>query len=118
MGQESPSSLLSLSGLSLDDMENGVEANHLVMACTIVDNHNEIRSHCLIDSGATGYAFIDMAFAECHNFRLFELKEQRPLTVIDRGPVSSGTITHITKIGLSINNHHEMIPAFVTTLGG
>ena len=40
MGQESPSSLLSLSGLSLDDMENGVEPNHLVMACTIVDNHN------------------------------------------------------------------------------
>jgi len=32
--------------------------------------------------------------------------------------VSSGAITHITKIGLSINNHHEMIPAFVTTLGG
>jgi len=54
MGQESPFSLLSLSGLSLDDMENGVEANYLVMACTIVDNHNEIRSQALIDSGATG----------------------------------------------------------------
>jgi len=118
MGQESPSSLLSLSGLSLDDMENGVQANHLVMACTIVDNHNEIRSHALIDSGATGYAFIDKAFAEPHNFPLFELKEPQPLTVIDGRPVSSGAITHITKIGLSINNHHEMIPAFVTTLGG
>jgi len=32
--------------------------------------------------------------------------------------VSSGAITHITKIGLLINNHHEMIAAFVTTLGG
>jgi len=32
--------------------------------------------------------------------------------------MSSGAITHITKIGLSINNHHEMIPAFVTMLGG
>jgi len=99
-------------------MENGVEANHLVMAFTIVDNHNEIRSPALIDSGATGYAFIDKAFAERHNFPLFELKEPRPLTVIDGWPVSSGAITHITKIGLSINNHHEMIPAFVTTLEG
>ena len=72
MGQESPSSLLALSGLSLDDMENGVEANHLVMACTIVENHNEIRSNALIDSGASGYAFIDKGFAECHNFPLFE----------------------------------------------
>jgi len=118
MGQEFPSSLLSLSGLSLDDMENEVEANHLVMACTIVDNHNEIRSHTLIDSGATGYAFIDKAFAERYNFPLFELKEPRPWTVIDGQPVSSGAITQIIKIGLSINNHHEMIPAFVTTLGG
>jgi len=75
MGQELPSSLLSLSGLSLDDMENGVEANHLVMECTIVDKNNEIRSHALIDSGPTGYAFIDKAFAQRHNFPLFELKE-------------------------------------------
>ena len=118
MRQESPSSLLSLSSLSLDDMENGVEANHLVMACTIVDNHNDIRSHARIDSGATGYAFIDKAFAKRHNFPLFELKEPRPLTVIDGQPVSSGAITHITKFGLSINNHPEMILAFVTTLGG
>jgi len=117
MGQESPSSLLSLSGLSLDDMEHRVEANHLVIACTIVDNHNEIRSHALIDSGATGYAFIDKAFAERHKFPFFELKEPRPLTVIDGRPVSSGAITHITKIGLSINNHHEMIPALLSRLG-
>jgi len=118
MGQESPSSLLSLSGFSLDDIENGVEANHLLMACTVVDNHNEISSHALIDSGATGYAIIDKAFADCHNIPLFELKEPLPLMVIDGQPVSSGAITHLTKIGFSINNHHEMIPAFVTTLGG
>jgi len=80
MGYKSPSSLLFLSGLSLDDMKNGVEDNHMVMACTIVNNHNEIRSHALIDAGATGYAFIDKAFAERHNFPLFELKEPRPLT--------------------------------------
>ena len=42
MGQESPSLLLSLSSLSLDNLVNGVQAKHLVMACTIVDNHHEI----------------------------------------------------------------------------
>jgi len=118
MEPESASSLLTLSGLSLDDMENRVEANYLVMACTIVDKHNEIRSHALIASEATGYAFIDKAFAKRHNFPLFELKELRPWTVIDGRPVSSGGITHITKIGLSITNHDARIPAFVTTLGG
>jgi len=54
MGQESPSSLLSVCGLFLEDMENQVDTSHLVMACTIVDTHNKIRSHGLIDSGATG----------------------------------------------------------------
>jgi len=96
MGQESLFSLLSLSGLSLDDMENGVEANNLVTACTIVDNHNKIRSHALIDSGASGYSFINKAFAERHNFLLFELQEPRPLMVIYGRPMSSAAITHIT----------------------
>jgi len=99
-------------------MENGVEANHLVMACTSIDNYNEIRSHALIGSEVTRYAFIANALAERYYFPLFELKAPRPLTVIDGRPMSSGAITHITKIGLSINNHDEMIPAFVTTLGG
>jgi len=75
MRHESPSSLLSLFCLSLDDMEYGVEANHLVMAATIVDNHNEIRSRGLIDSGTTRYVFIEKAFAKGHNFSLFELEE-------------------------------------------
>jgi len=68
--------------------------------------------------GANGYVFIDKAFAERHNFPLFEPKEPQPLTVIDGPPVSCGVITHITKIGWSINNHHEMIPPCVTMLGG
>ena len=101
-----------------NDMEKGVETNPLIMASTIVDNHNEIRSLARIDSGATGYAFIDQAFTERDNFRLFEPKEPLPLMVIDGRPVSSRAITHITKIGFTINNPHEMIPAFVTRLGG
>jgi len=32
--------------------------------------------------------------------------------------VRSRSITNITNIALSINNHHRMIPAFVTTLAG
>jgi len=88
------------------------------MACTLVDNHNEIRSHALIDSGATCYAYIHKPVAEPYNFPLLELKEPRAWMVIDGRPVSSGAITHFTKIGLSINNHQKMIPAFVTTLEG
>jgi len=118
MRQQYPYSLLSLSGLSLDDMENGVEPNHLVMPGTIVDYDNEIRSHALIDSRANAYAFIDKAFAEHHNLPLFEPNEPGPLTVIDGQPVSSGAITHIIKLLLAIHNHHQRIPGFVTTLGG
>jgi hypothetical protein len=37
--------------------------------------------------------------------------------VIDGRPVSSGLITHISRLSLSIDDHHEEAPFFVTKLG-
>ncbi|KAG0134926.1 hypothetical protein HOY82DRAFT_480689, partial [Tuber indicum] len=77
-------------------MENGIEDNHLVVTCDIIDNQNIIRTHALIDSGATGYAFIDKDFARRHHLLLYQLKESIHLAVIDGRPISSGAITHLT----------------------
>ncbi len=40
-----------------------MDGEHLVVNWTIDDQGNEIRSHALIDSSATGFAFIDEEFA-------------------------------------------------------
>ena len=118
MGRVKSSSCLTLSSLSLDEMANGIDGNHLVVVCNIIDNQVVIKTHTLIDSGATGYAFIDEDFTRRNNLPLYALKEPRSLTVIDGRPISSDDITHLTKIGLTINNHQETIPAYVTKLGG
>ena len=118
MGHVKSSPCLSISSLSLDQMENGIEDNHLVLACDIIDNQNVIRSHALIDSGATGYAFMDKDFARCHHLPLYSLKDPIALAVIDGRPISSGAITHLTRVQLKIKDHLELIPAFITKLGG
>ncbi|KAG0126649.1 hypothetical protein HOY82DRAFT_491450 [Tuber indicum] len=77
-------------------MENGIEDNHLVISCDIIDDQNIIRAHTLIDSVATGYAFMDNDFARRHHLPLYKLKEPINLAVIDGRPISSGAITHLT----------------------
>src|SRR5271169_1965960 len=109
-----------LSGFSVSETileEGSMDGNHLVITCTLSDNENKIRTHALIDSGATGYSFIDEDFARHHNLPLYKLSTPRSLEVIDGRPISSGTITHIAKAHLSIGSHHEKLPMFVTKLG-
>src|SRR5437868_2181104 len=118
MGHVKSSPCLSKSSLCLDQMENGIEDNHLVLAYNIIDNQNIICSYTLIDSGATGYAFLDKDIARRHHLPLYSLKDPIALAVIDGRPISSGVITHLTRIQLKIKDHLELIPAFITKLGG
>src|SRR5207302_8132865 len=118
MGHVKSSPCLSISSLSLDQMENGIEDNHLVQACDIIDNQNVIRSHALIDSGATRYAFMDKDFIRPHDLLLYSLKDPIALAVIDGRPISPGAITQLTHVQLKIKDHLEPIPAFITKLGG
>jgi len=94
-----------------------MDGKHLVITCLLSDNHNRIKTHALIDCGATGYAFIDETFAHHHNFPLFPMKNPRVLEVIDGRPISSGAITHLARVTLYINQYVEVLFMFVTRLG-
>ncbi len=61
----------------------GMVGEHLVVNCTIDDEGNEICSHALIDSGATGFAFIDSEFTHCRGLPLYSPNDLRELEVID-----------------------------------
>jgi hypothetical protein len=52
-----------------------------------------IKSHALIDYGATGYAFIAEGFAHRHHLPLHLLKSPKNLTIIDGRPVTLEAIT-------------------------
>ena len=94
-----------------------MEGEHLVVSCILSVNGQTIATHALIDSGATGIAFIDKNFAYHHQLPLVPFPNPRSLEVIDGHPISSGDITHTTTINCSINEHQEELPMFVTQLG-
>ena len=69
--------------------------HHLIVKCTIVDFLRRLKSHSLVDCGASGFAFIDKDYAYHHNLPLHSLKEPRLLEVFDGRSIDSGDITHV-----------------------
>ena len=66
-----PATPFSLSSYSTT-VEKEMEGYHMVVTCTLQDGQNFVKTHALVDCGATGYAFIDEDFASRHNFPLFK----------------------------------------------
>lgn len=83
----------------------------------MTDNNKFIQTHALIDTGCSGFAFIDETFANHHNFPFYPLNSPRTLQVIDGRTISSGIVTHVCLLPLKIDSHHERATFFVTKLG-
>jgi predicted aspartyl protease len=112
--------IFSISGTAVKDVaseEGSMDGKHLIMTCTLSLNGKEIPTHALIDCGAMGYALIDQDFAYRHELPLCPLKIPRTLEVIDGRKISSGDITHLAEVHLSIHEHYEKLPMFITKLG-
>ena len=97
--------------------EDQLDGKHTVVSCSLSFGDIRIQTHALIDCGATGYAFIDEEFACQHQIPRFPLKKLGIVEVIDGRPIASGDITHLAKAALSIQNHHDNLPMFITALG-
>ena len=111
----SPLSAFSLSSVAIREEE--LDGNHLVLEGELVCNEETISIHTLIDTGASGFAFINEDFVRRHDIKTQTLKNPRRLEVIDGRPIQSGTITQIAHLELIINGHKEKAPFFVTKLG-
>jgi predicted aspartyl protease len=94
-----------------------MDGKHLVVTCFLSHSDQEIQTYALIDCGATGYAFIDEDFAHHHQLPLRPLKNPHILEVINGHQISSGNITHIAEVQLSIQEHRKKLPMFITKLG-
>ena len=77
-----------------------------------------ICAGALIDSGPSGFAFVDEAFVRHHSLPMFALRQPRIPEAIDGRPISSGDTYHLAKAAkLATGNHQEQFPMFVTKLG-
>jgi len=70
----------------------------------------------MIDTGTTGFAFIDENCVRQHKFPRYRLNPPRDLEVIDGRPIESSQITHLTKISCQIQDQTKMLPAFIAEL--
>lgn len=110
-----------MSAFSISDFsvskENKLDGDHLVAACKLVFGDNLIETYALIDTGCSGFAFIDETFARQQNLPFLPLETHRTLHVIDGRPISSGKVTHACQVQLIINSHQEISTFFITKLG-
>jgi hypothetical protein len=70
----------------------------------------------MIDSGATGL-FADQEFLRSSNLPSFPLKHPILLYNIDGSPNTAGSITHYTRLRLTLGSHSEWTDFLVTRLG-
>lgn len=71
----------------------------------------------MIDTGASGYAFISNSFAQTHDLPLAPLSTSIALKIFDGRSVVSGNRIHKTILDLSIRMHCERMPLLVIRLG-
>jgi len=94
-----------------------LEGKHLFIAATLRNGDHSTQTPAMIDTGTTGFPFIDENFVRQHKFPHYRLNPPQDLEVIDGRPIKSSQITHLTKISCQTQDHTEMLPAFITKLG-
>ena len=70
----------------------------------------------MVDSGAMS-SFIDINFVKTHGLPLFTRDHPVEIHTVDGRPISSGLVTHESRLGLTIGQHSEKITLDVTALG-
>ncbi|TKA43441.1 hypothetical protein B0A49_13588, partial [Cryomyces minteri] len=108
--------LANLTGFLAHPPAPEIDGAHMVVSCTIAaPDRKAIKTYALVDSGASGYAFIDNSFAQYHSLPLVPLQQSYVLEVFDGRPASSGNITHTAPLSIAINDHVEHETPFPVT---
>ena len=71
------------SASKVEVLEGSMQRKHLVITCTFIMYNEEIPARTLIDSGATGIAFMDQDFFNHYQIPLHKLLEKGQVEVID-----------------------------------
>jgi hypothetical protein len=84
---------MTISACSVRRQKEKLDGYHLLQPGTIRKGGKSILTEALVDSGATGIAFIDQNFAHTNNFELETLSNPRRLEVVDGRLSVAGRIT-------------------------
>ncbi len=86
--------------------------------CTLDYKNQSSSLSVLVDTGASGVAFIDQFFAHLHNYPLVPLSTPRTLEVVNGHSAASGDIMHYVQLSFSVESHSKQkFKLLVTQLG-
>lgn len=92
--------------------------NHMVISLCLENNAKIVRTCAMIDSGATGFAFMDEEFADSHGLSSTPLQQKYELEVFDGRTALSGAVTDLVVGDMITDQHPEtQAPFFLTKLG-
>ena len=102
---------LRISALKSELKEEGLEECRIIVLPTIA---NSYRALSLVDTGCSGYAFMDIAHARTHQLPFLLLSRPRPLRGFKGTPEEP--VTHFTRTTMNINGYEERMFFFLTRL--
>ena len=91
----------------------------LVTSCTL-GNNDEIKTTALLDTGATGYSFVDPAMAQCicDNLLIELIRLSKPKAIQGFDGKQAPSVTHAIYPTMMIKEHRETTtPMLITKLG-
>lgn len=94
-----------------------MDRKHLAISCTKGFKNVSLTTFSLLDTGATGGAFVDKNYTRLHSLPLEPLQSLRIIKVIDGHPIHSRAVTPIARRGQHINGQEAQAPFLVTSLG-
>lgn len=92
----------------------GVSDKSILLSSYVVTGGRYVVCVSLVDSGCTGEAFVDFAFAVKNRIPMTKLLRKRPLYLADGG--FSSWVEYTATIELAVGDHRETLICFVTTL--
>ena len=91
----------------------------LVTSC-VLGNNGEIRTTALLDTGATGYFFIDPAIARrvCNKLEIEPIRLSKPKAIRGFNGKRAPDVTHAIYLTMTVQDHRETVtPMLITKLG-
>ena len=99
---------------------NPIESLPFVVSCTLFSGKYQKQSKALIDTGATGYVFIDESTAHsvCELLDIFPVALRKPKSLRGFDGKLVPSITHAIYPTLQVQDHFETTcPLLITNLG-
>ena len=99
------------------DGRSELTGEYFLINCTISSGNTQANTQALVDTGGSGYAFIDHVYVQSLNLSLIPLITPHSLHVFDGRESASGRVTHYVLLDLLTGNHvSHSILCYVTQL--